>query len=553
MYKLFLAGHYLFERRIAYFAIAAVTLCTALVLVQLSVMGGWLEQIKVRARGLLGDVIVDNGTVEGMPLYQELIDEISLWPEIEKATPVIYSFGLLRIESPARVRTAPVQIVGLRLEEAYEVNAFKKSLFYEHYFPGMTTLGPQQQPTLGFDTSAAEERSGRLVAPYILPEPYQRAWEQVRADARAADRPEPDPAAEELDSEDTREHREQGWPPIPGRYSPNPNPESLGPEMTGEPFPGLILGRDIVARRGDDGRYERLYYRGRMVTLTYWAVSARGQTDPIPRRQPFRYADDSRTGVWEIDSRHVYCDFDLLQQLLFMNSGERVDAEGRTIGSTPARCSQIQIRTHPGLSRAALAELTERIIAAYRQLADTQGERLDGAERRLIAQAEALTWEQSQAHVIAPVQKEKILVTILFGIISLVAVALVLCILYMIVLQKTRDIGIIKSLGGSSGGVAAIFVIYGGAVGLVGSLLGTTFGLVFVWYINDVQDFLVAINPAWRVWDMKVYSFDRIPREVSPADVVVVAGVAIIAATVGSLAAAWRAGSMQPVESLRYE
>jgi len=52
---------------------------------------------------------------------------------------------------------------------------------------------------------------------------------------------------------------------------------------------------------------------------------------------------------------------------------------------------------------------------------------------------------------------------------------------------------------------------------------------------------------------MQVYSFDRIPSEVSPMDAVFVVIVAIIASTLGSLAAAWRAGSMQPVEAVRYE
>jgi lipoprotein-releasing system permease protein len=163
-----------------------------------------------------------------------------------------------------------------------------------------------------------------------------------------------------------------------------------------------------------------------------------------------------------------------------------------------------------------------------------------------------MTWEESQAHIIGPVQKERMLVTILFAIISLVAVALVLCILYMIVLQKTRDIGIVKSIGGSSGGVAAIFITYGAAVGLVGSALGLTLGTLFVWYINQVQDFLVwAFN--FRVWDLAVYSFDEIPHAVDPKDAAVIAAIGILASTTGSLAAAWRAGSMQPVEAVRYE
>jgi lipoprotein-releasing system permease protein len=178
---------------------------------------------------------------------------------------------------------------------------------------------------------------------------------------------------------------------------------------------------------------------------------------------------------------------------------------------------------------------------------------LDAFESRLISSVKAMTWQESQIHLIGPVEKEKILVTILFGIISLVAVTLVLCILYMIVLQKTRDIGIVKSIGGSSGGVALIFIMYGAAVGIAGGVLGTALGTWFITYVNEIQDFLIRVNPAWRVWDMQVYSFDRIPSEVDPVDAVFVVVIAVIASTFGSLVAAWRAGRMQPVEAVRYE
>jgi lipoprotein-releasing system permease protein len=164
-----------------------------------------------------------------------------------------------------------------------------------------------------------------------------------------------------------------------------------------------------------------------------------------------------------------------------------------------------------------------------------------------------MTWEQTQAHIIVPVEKERGLVSTLFGIISLVAAVLVLCILYMIVLQKTRDIGIIKSIGGSPIGVALIFLGYGAAIGLVGSALGTVLGCYFVTNINEIQDFLTSLNPAWQVWDRAVYSFDQIPNTVRTADAVTVVVAAVAASTLGALLAALRAGFMQPVEALRYE
>jgi lipoprotein-releasing system permease protein len=544
VYKLFLTLRYLRKRRIAYFAIAAVMLCVAMVLIVLSVMGGWLEMVKRQARGLLGDIIVDNRAYAGFPLYQEFIDEISRWPEIVKATPVLYTYGLFHFRSTDQ--TGAVRVVGIRLDEVYEVNAFKNSLFYEKYYPGTTTLAEQRQPVLGPDPDAEpltlQDEQGHPVALLYrpkLPEPYQQALERFRQQAGG------NPASEEFERPLNELLAKAGLPPIPGWYE-----EGDEPGLVGEPYPGLILGRDLVAKRHSDGRYERYYPRGEVVTLTLWATSARGQVDPIPIKRAFRYADDSRTGIYDIDSQHVYCDFDLLQKLLQMDATPRVDQDGNVIGMAPARCAQIQIRIAPGVDAKAL---TSRLRDKYLSFLDDPRFDLDLTDRRLISRIEALTWQESQAHIIAPVEKEKILVTILFGIISLVAVALILCILYMIVLQKTRDIGIIKAIGGSSGGVAGIFVIYGAAVGLTGAVLGTALGTLVVTYINEIQDFLVKLNPAWRVWDLSVYAFDRIPNEVNPVDALVVALCAVVAATAGSLAAAWRAGTMQPVEAIRYE
>jgi lipoprotein-releasing system permease protein len=556
LYKLYLALHYLRTRLIAYFAICAVALCVMMVLVVMSVMGGWLEQVKKRARGLLGDVIVDNRAFAGFPLYEEFIARISTWPEVERATPVLYSLGLMRVEARRTEQTNLVSIVGVRLEEIVHVNAFREGLFYETYYPGTTHLGPQKKPLFGVDPAAEPlvTRDGRRVLPFRLPEPYQSALERARAEYRERTGRELE-AADAVDGPLNRLLRESGLPTIPGEWSFNEHFEIAEqvPALAGEEYPGIIIGRDILARRHSDGRYERYYDKGQEVVLTYWAASTRGQVDPTPRKMKFRYVDDSRTGVFEIDSRHVYVDFDLLQKLLEMDAAERVDVEGRVIGRVPPRCSQIQIRTRPHLTGEQLQALCRRMTETYRAMADDPSYDLDSSERRLVGRVEALTWEQSQAHIIAPVEKEKVLVTILFGIISMVAVVLILCILYMIVLQKTRDIGIVKAIGGSSFGVALIFVFYGAAVGVIGSAIGAIGGTYFVWHINDVQDWLISIDPRLRVWDLSVYSFDRIPQEVNPRDLVVIVAIAIAAATLGSLAAAWRAGSMHPVDAIRYE
>ncbi|MBI5865706.1 MAG: hypothetical protein HZB38_14595, partial [Planctomycetes bacterium] len=318
MYKLFLTIRYLRKRRIAYFAVAAVTLCVAMVLVVMSVMGGWLDQVKNRARGLLGDVVIDNGAQAGFPLYQEFIDQIAAWPEIEKATPVVYTVGLVGFTNTAR--SAYVEVVGIRLGEVCQVNAFKGGLFYEKWYPGTTKLDEAGWPKMGIDLKDPSwAAAGGSYINLVPPPPFDKLWKQAAAQYRAASGGKPLVDADSVDDPYNDVLRENGRDVIPGRWEVNEDAEGeqelghptvLAPGWTDEDrkLPGVILGRDIVARRETDGRYRRLYPKGLPVRLTVVPVTIRGKVDPKPVSKGFRYVDDSLTGIYEIDSRHVYVD-----------------------------------------------------------------------------------------------------------------------------------------------------------------------------------------------------------------------------------------------------
>jgi lipoprotein-releasing system permease protein len=201
----------------------------------------------------------------------------------------------------------------------------------------------------------------------------------------------------------------------------------------------------------------------------------------------------------------------------------------------------------------AINKIRSRIQNIWDEIAARRRDEMPADNRRLLDYVQIQTWEEKQARFIGAVEKEKYLVTTLFGVISLVAVFLVGCIFYMIVQQKTRDIGVVKSVGATSLGVANIFLIYGAAVGVVGGAMGSIIGTVFVWYINEFQDLLAWISPQAKIWSPEVYSFERIPNHVNVRDVIVVYVVAIIASMVGSVIAAVRAARIWPVEALRYE
>jgi len=453
------------KKRIALFSLAAVTLCTAMLLIIMSVMGGFVEQVRNKSHGVMGDIILDGDPIRGFPYYDGFIKYVKKLPIVQDATSVLYTAGLMRVKDPFNENvsyTNPVKILGIDLAGKAAVTNFGNSLNR-------------------YKTNKSE---------IILDKP------------RAP----------------------------PGKTD-------------GEKNYGLIYGLDIqgLSRRTPDGDYHRYIEPYTSCTLSLIPISRTGTiVDPSAPSitQKFYMIDDSRTGVYDIDAQYVYVGFDVLQRLLYMDVQETTD--GKTY---PARTHQIQIKLKPGVN------IYNQGIPAIRQAWLKYSVNFNDP---LIDMVEVNTWEYYNRTFIAAVENERQLMVILFGIISIVAVFLILAIFYMIVVEKTRDIGILKSIGASAAQIAAIFLAYAGAIGFVGSIIGTVLGTLFVRHINEIQDWLIRIF-GWRVWNREVYAFDQIPGDVKFNEAVTIVIAAIVASIIGAIIPAIRAAKMNPVEALRYE
>src|SRR5882672_3567208 len=97
MYKLHLILKYLRKRRIAWVSLIAVTLCTAMVIVVISVMGGWLVMFRDSYHRITGDIVVSRRSLTGFPYYKEMIDDMKKLPEVAAAAPTLRTFGLITI------------------------------------------------------------------------------------------------------------------------------------------------------------------------------------------------------------------------------------------------------------------------------------------------------------------------------------------------------------------------------------------------------------------------------------------------------------------------
>jgi len=556
MYILFLCLRYLRSRIIAYFAVLAVALCVAMMLIVVSVMNGFLDKIEQAAKGLFGDVVIESASAAGFGRYDEFIAELEQKvPEVEAASPFIVAYSILRVPGTDYIR--PMQVAGLRLPAQAKVTSFAEGLGFQ---PGSETPSFDPPFEVLLETLSAELARTQAMRKDLLQ--GRATWDLPPEQAQLADvlqyavdaqtlgklkleialryQAELGQVARAL-SEAEREH----GPTSPQALKLAERLDEFREESgVMEPDNRVILGLGIpgLMHRTGDGQTIRLIVPGQNVVISVPPLGRGMTSDITPNNARLTIIDDCRTDVSSIDSEQIYLPFETAQKLNNMDA--QYAADGELV--RPARCSQIHVKVRREFSR---DEQLHRIAVRINELWDDFTTRYPDAETTEVT---ARTWRERQARIIAPIQQQRTLVVTMFAIISLVSVVLIFVIFYTIVVQKTRDIGVIKAVGGSSWGVAQVFLGYGAMIGLVGAILGCVGGYYFVRYINPIQDGLDTWL-GFRVWSREWFLFEKIPNTVEPLAAVLIMVGAIAAGLVGAMLPAVRAARMQPVEALRYE
>jgi lipoprotein-releasing system permease protein len=162
------------------------------------------------------------------------------------------------------------------------------------------------------------------------------------------------------------------------------------------------------------------------------------------------------------------------------------------------------------------------------------------------------SWYDMNRNFFNALQVEKNVMTILLALIILVAAFNIVSTLIMVVMEKTKDIGILRALGATRRSIRRIFVLEGFSYGFFGVVLGSILGLLLAANLNPVADF-VEETTGFAVFPSDIYYFDRIPTEINPSDVVTIVILALLTSVLAGIYPAHRAASLNPVEALRYE
>lgn len=162
------------------------------------------------------------------------------------------------------------------------------------------------------------------------------------------------------------------------------------------------------------------------------------------------------------------------------------------------------------------------------------------------------TWMDDNSGILNALLVEKNVMFYLLFFIMIVAAFGITSAQITFVVQKTREIGVLKALGATNGQVRWLFLSQSLIVGVLGVIAGFGLGLLMLHYRNDFLFFLRRVT-GFELFPANIYAFDRLPALIVPGDLAIICGGSLFICLLAGLLPAWNAGRLQPVEALRHE
>lgn len=263
--------------------------------------------------------------------------------------------------------------------------------------------------------------------------------------------------------------------------------------------PGLVLGQELAKRLN-------LHVGSRVNLLS--ASGQRSTSGFAPRIRPFEVVGIFHTGMFEYDSSLGFVDL-------------------------PAA------RTVLGLPDGRISGIEATVDDVYR--ADTVAEEL-----RALLGPPLYTrhWKEMNANLFAALELEKLGMFILLAMVVLIGSFSIVTTLVMLVMEKTRDIAIMMSMGATRATIRRIFMLQGTIIGFIGTVLGYAMGITVALLLQRYQ--FIKLPPG-------VYAIDHLPVLLQWADILLIGGSAMLLCFLATIYPARQAAGLEPAEALRYE
>ncbi|NDC63513.1 MAG: ABC transporter permease [Planctomycetia bacterium] len=529
MYKLLLCWRYLRTRWIALASVVSVTLGVATMIVVNAVMAGFSHEMQTRIHGILSDLVFESHSLSGFqdPAWHMREIQRAGGDAIVGMTPTVAVPAMLNFQVRGQWVTRQVMFIGIDEKTHALVSDFGRYLQHPENRRQLSFLLREG----GYDTRDSQAEGPGPARPAMegagwphrrMRVERERLWrEKLEADrAREAAReqsPKGGPGTDAVAADPPVAAEPAGAARDPFRAA-RPAEEGRTMDPATEQFTGIVPGIGLASFRDSDGVDRFLVLPGDDVKITFPTAG----TPPKAVSDTFTIVDFYESKMSEYDSNFVFLPIGELQRMRGM-----IDPQT----GVPS-VNSIQIKLAPGADPETVRDRLRRVFPSDLYAVST--------------------WRDKQGPLLSAVDMEMAVLNILLFMIVAVAGFGILAIFFMIVVEKTRDIGILKSLGANAAGVAGIFLGYGLCLGLVGAGAGLALGLAITWNINAIRA-AVEWCTGRQVFDPSIYYFFKIPTLVRPFTIAWIIAGAVAIAVAASVLPSLRAARLHPVEALRHE
>jgi len=289
-------------------------------------------------------------------------------------------------------------------------------------------------------------------------------------------------------------------------YLANGEPGIPGLNAATSSLPGILIGRELAKNLGV------------FLFETLHVVSPSGISTPmgmVPRMKPFVVVGIFESGFYEYDSTLAFVSLKNCQEFLNM---------GNTVTGLEIRVDDIY--------------KADRIAKAI--------------EKKLGYPYWGRNWMEMNRNLFSALRLEKRVMFIILSLIVLVAAFNIISALIMIVMEKNKDIAILKTMGATRGAIMKIFIFQGLIVGAVGTFFGCLAGLAVAFNLEALSRFVERLF-GFKILPGDVYYLSELPSQVNYGDVGIIIVGTILISFLSTIYPSWRASRLDPAEALRYE